>query len=722
MVPYRRLGYVAAREPEPPTYRPLLSMAIRRLAGLVVVLLSVLPAFRLIRLERSGPWGESTVAEAARAYDVMLWGSVLVVGVAMLVGIWARQKERSGSGEAPTLDVVRPLAIVIARIPAGRFALACGAAAFALASLVTNRVFQRLLTNVDEMTSVIHARYLAAGQWGGPVGESAEAWLIPNMLVTDVGWVSQYPPGHLLLLAGAEWAGPAWLLGPTLLGLMVAFSCLAATRLLTTRPVEARVGGVLLTLSPFLLLLGGGALSHLSAGAAISAALYFGLRARDGRAVWALGAGLATGAAVLSRPWTGIVLATTLTLGPWLHQMLLARRSSERRKGDAALVSRVAFWVLGGVPFALMFVVYNLQVFGNPFELGYEVLYGPAHKLGFHLDPWGYPYGVTEAIAYTSADLVRFGVALLDTPVPLTLVVGLTLLLAPRLPEGARTLALWALVPLAINAAYWFHQPRMLFEAAPGWVWLGVVGVGLALRSANGPVRIATATAVVVALVVGLWAFVPVRFAGNTWSEETLARITTPLAQPGEAEKIVFVHASWRERIAGRFQAAGMRNDSLQAIIRRNDMCALDRYAKVRRGVALTGSGSPLDRTLDQTQTSELRDGLNPHETQGGVRVPRLAGVAWTRDCDREFNADRFGAVSLAPLLWQGALPGLADARGSARRAAMYVRDFGPEANRVLLERFPEREAWVFAPVAPDTPPRLVPYREGMELLWGPVL
>lgn len=712
-----------------------MGLTLQRFAGAAIALLTVLPLYQLIRVDRSGPWGESTVAEAARGFDVSLWGSVLVIGVAVVVGIWSRRRAKGGAdsvepnsreadaGSDTTDDTggpeaLRGAAAFVARLPIVPFAIACGVVATSLAALIAHRVFLRLLTNVDEMTSIIHARYLAAGMWGGPVEGAAEAWLLPNMLVVDKGWISQYPPGHLLLMAAFERLGAPWLLGPVLLGLMVTFACLATHRLLHSRPIEVRVGALLLTLSPFLLLLGGGALSHLSAGSALAAAAYFGVRARDGRALWALVAGVATGVAVVCRPWTGLALAPVLTVGPWLYQAILARREAERRRGDRALVARVAWWILGGLPFAVLIAWTNLQLFGNPLQLGYEVLYGPAHQLGFHLDPWGYPYGLREAIAYTSADLVRFGVALLDTPVPLTLVVAATLLFGRRLPPGARVLALWALVPVAANALYWFHQPRMLFEAAPGWIYLAVVGVGLALRSAKPGVRAATLTAVAVSLAVGAWAFVPLRFAGHSWSDETLARITPPAVE-GDAPALVFVHASWHERVAGRFQAAGMRNDSLQAVVRRNDMCAIDRYARVRNNESVAGYGSALDATVDETQTSELRAGLSPVATPGGVRVPRLEGAEWTPACERELAADRFGAVSLAPLIWQGALPGLDETDAHPSRQSMFVRDYGPERNRALLDRFPQRQAWVFTATGPDSAPRLVPYEEGMRVLWG---
>jgi len=90
-----------------------------------------------------------------------------------------------------------------------------------------------------------------------------------------------------------------------------------------------------------------------------------------------------------------------------------------------------------------------------------------------------------------------------------------------------------------------------------------------------------------------------------------------------------------------------------------------------------------------------------------------MRGAAWPPACAREVAADRFGAVSLAPLLWQGDLPGLA-----SDGAPLFVRDYGPERNQAVLRAFPDRTPAVFARRAEAAPPTLIPYDEAMALLW----
>ena len=81
-------------------------------------------------------------------------------------------------------------------------------------------------------------------------------------------------------------------------------------------------------------------------------------------------------------------------------------------------------------------------------------------------------------------------------------------------------------------------------------------------------------------------------------------------------------------------------------------------------------------------------------------------------ECAREARADRVGTLELEPLLWQTPIPELEPG------APLLFRDLGPEENGRVLARHPGVDAWV--QVAPTgSGAGLLPYREGMELLWG---
>jgi hypothetical protein len=348
--------------------------------------------------------------------------------------------------------------------------------------LLTGRVLYRgFFTNVDEIASTIHARYLANGLLAGPIGNAPEAWLIPNTLMVSEGWVSHFPPTNLFAMAALIRLGVPTLLGPIFAGALAGLLALSLPRLLPEHPGPARVAALLIAVTPFVFLLGGGSMSHVSASAFGAAVLYAGLRARDGSVWWGVAAGAAVGLMVSDRPLIGLVLGTVFTLGVWGPAAF-----GDNPHGRAWLLRRAGAALLGGAPFALFLGWFNQRLYGNPLTLGYIAAFGDRHRLGFHMDPWGYPYGLREAVAFTSSDVLSLGVQLLETPFPITAVIGLYLLFAPRLPKGAAVLAAWAFLPVVANAYYWFHDVRMLFEAAPAWITLGVIAA-LGLAGGFGP-------------------------------------------------------------------------------------------------------------------------------------------------------------------------------------------------------------------------------------------
>jgi len=149
-----------------------------------------------------------------------------------------------------------------------------------------------------------------------------------------------------------------------------------------------------------------------------------------------------------------------------------------------------------------------------------------------------------------------------------------------------------------------------------------------------------------------------------------------------------------------------MRPDSLNPILRRNDPCDVQLYLEARE----QGRPTPvvLDRNFEPGSPRHLvREASGPD-----LSVLRDPSRAWAPSCLREVRSDRLGAISTAPLLWQGALPGVDE-----HRAPMFVRDLGPDANLGLIERYPDRTAWILAPG--EAGRILLQYGEGIGLLWS---
>jgi hypothetical protein len=672
--------------------------------GAALLVFAFAPVYRAVDIGGEAPFRQASISVAEVTLQLAWWGSLVALLVAILLARLFPDVPRSLGRRVSDL-LARP------RLP--WFAAGTGLLALVLALGIWVLLYEGLYTYVDEMASVIHARFLARGLLAGPLPDLTEGWLVPNMLVVGEGWVSQYPPSHLLVMAAFVRLGAPGLIGPVMLGAMVGLVALSLPRLVPAHPRAMRVATVLTALSPFLLFLAGGALSHLTAGAALVAVLYAALRARDGLAAWGLAVGAAVGLAVTARPLVGLLLGTLFPVALWWP----AVRNGALRWG----LRRVGATLVGGIPFAVGLGWYHTRLFGSPTRWGYLAAFGDGHGLGFHRDPWGYEYGPIDALGFTSTDLLSLGVQLLETSPPITAAIGAYLLLGRRIPSGAGMLIVWALLPVLGNAFYWFHSSRMLFEAAPAWIALGVLAVGEGVKPVEegrggawrGYAGSVVAWVAVLALMGSVLRDVPARWRTNGWTPETLEAITVPDV-PDPEPALVFVHTSWNERLSATLQGSGaMRQDSVTFALRRNATCDLHRYAVLRerqvRG-ELQGGALP---TLDFSTTADDGTNLVRRQLEGGGTVRMREGDTLDEACLREMRADRFGTVALAPLVWQGDLPG--DERG----ASMFVRDLGPEKNERIRAAFPDRTGYVLVPLAPEGPPRVVAYDEAMRVLWG---
>ena len=247
--------------------------------------------------------------------ELIVWGTLAMCGIGLLI---ARVV-----GDAPIRRFVHRVGARIESVGAVAWATAMGVVAFGLAFLVQRFIYEGLLTNPDEMISLIQARYLAAGRLGGVLDGDPAAWLILNSLVTDGRWVSQYPPGHLGVLTLGVMVGAPLLVGPVFAGISAGFFTRSLELLAPERVRSVRAASLLLAASPFTALLGGQIMSHSTTMAAGSVALFASLRARNGKGGasvlgWAIAAGAAGALMVAARPWTGLTVGTVLVLGPWL--------------------------------------------------------------------------------------------------------------------------------------------------------------------------------------------------------------------------------------------------------------------------------------------------------------------------------------------------------------------------------------------------------------------
>jgi hypothetical protein len=190
---------------------------------------------------------------------------------------------------------------------------------------------------------------------------------------------------------------------------------------------------------------------------------------------------------------------------------------------------------------------------------------------------------------------------------------------------------------------------------------------------------------------------------GGTYMES--ARLSIPSVG---APSLVFVHGGWPTRIAMRLVAHGLRGDSLEAVMAQNPTCDVHNFAVwyASKPVGRAAAPTPLRFSPDLLNTTSQM------EIAQGDEIRYRRGIPLSRTCLREVASDTLGIIDIAPLLWQGDMPGL---RGTG---AMIVRDMGPEANARLIARYPERVPMLYYRPEKEGVPKLAPYAVGIKTLW----
>ncbi len=606
---------------------------LRAALGAVLALLAVLPLHSLLQRPETGLAGAATAA-MTQAYTSFVWAGFLFLLIPAFLAcrlLEPAAMERA-AGRAGRL---------LTALPAGAFATLAALIAFAAAAGFGALVLHGQPNLIDAMAQLLQARYLAAGHWSGPGPALGAFWQTQQSLFTPHGWVSQYPPGHIVLLTLGLRLHAVWAVGPFMLALTVLFATLAAGRLLPERPAVARLGGLLVAVSPFLIAHAGAYMNHTTAAAFGAFAVWSALRAARGKWLWAVAAGAGVGAQFATRPLSGVTLGITLAV--WLGLSHHDAGDDTASASSSNSVSVLAGLALGALPLLLAVAFYNLHFFGSPTRFGYDAALGPAGGLGFGTDPWGNTYGPAQALAYTSAELSTLGLFLLETPLPLVAVIGLFLMFAPRLSRNERLLVAWATLPVAAQLLYWHHGlfmgPRMLNEVAPAWCLLAALaGVTLVERL---PERMAAATQYSPrvlgasllggALVAGVAALSPLRLVSYAQHPAALDAVRGALSPA-----LVFVHGGWTSRLSMRLAAAGMRLDSVESALRQNPTCAVQQYADAREQGGALPALDFVPRAFPLPQSVEISPGNR-------IRIGK--GESLSGECAREATADRQGTI-----------------------------------------------------------------------------
>jgi hypothetical protein len=368
----------------------------------------------------------------------------------------------------------------------------------------------------DERAYLFAARLFAHGEVGLP--SPPHAFTNPMILLEPM-WTSRYPPGHSLVLAPATWIGAErWVL-PVLAGVLVVAVWSFARD--SFGPRHGALAAVLAATSPFVWAVHGTVMPFGTATTMLAvflAAAARGERTKQRR--WMVLAGVAVGAAFVTRPFDAVAFALPFAL----RTAWEARRPAGR--------PMLAWTAVGFAAIAWLLPAHDALVMGHWWQMPYSVA-GPGRiQLGFGqvLPNESLVHSPAQAIGNLVSVVARLEAWALG-PLGLVLIAAGALRAATRADRLLRAtlgcyVVLYALLPAP---GTWDVGPTYYFATMPLLVPLAVRGASW-LRDraraidATGVARRAASWVVVLGAVVSVVALVPMRAAHlSALSTEILA-------------------------------------------------------------------------------------------------------------------------------------------------------------------------------------------------------
>lgn len=581
----------------------------------------------------------------------------------------------------------------IMRVPHRTFAATASALTTLLTAFVAWYCYAGRGFTGDELAATWHARMLLAGRLSVPMPAHPEFFDVVAMVGHGPLWYSQYPIGGPALLALGLSLGTAWLVNPVLMG-VGAWQLYRFVRRAFDEPA-ARAATLLFALSPFVLVLGATQLTHapvlamtmlaLASLAAWENAVSSAVRTRQ-----ALVLGAALGVIATMRPLDALLVAVPVMA----FQLDAVRRDAMRWH---SLVAEVAALMLP----VLLLLLANVATTGSAFTFAYDVANGPAHRIGFHLDPNGEMHTPLRGLVYASGYLMRLDRFLFEWPLPALLVVVLSLALLVRATRWDSLLLSLVGAFLVGYGAYWFpgflDGPRFLFPVVPVFVLYAA-----RLPEAAAPVRHVTARRVLAVLVplCVLFAWLvplpftsaPARLAGLRSQRTKLKTDVIAQARAGRLEHaLVLVREPWRGRLLAGVRALGVQQFEAERFVNSVDACGLqlalddvDRLAS-------------RDTSARRAWVFERARALGPATLEttgpGDGRVAHAAGSPISARCLDEQRGDSIGTMPFAMFLATQQVSG----DGRPDGAVVWARDLGAR-DTLLLPEFGRRSWYRYVP------------------------
>lgn len=616
-------------------------------------------------------WGNPYPGEATAYW----WRGSLLAGVVAMLAFVGGDRLASASGA---------LFARLNRVGTTAWAAAVGLVAFALSAAIAIAVFERGVTTTDELAQLWHARILLSGRLSLPPDAHPEFFSL-DTVVDAPQWFSQFPIGGPALQALGLLVKAPWLVNPVLMALTAIALYVFGRRAFGEG--AGRLISATTALSPSLVIMSGTMMNHppvlcLMAWALVALVYWDQSASSSARLRSAAALGLLLGLMATIRPLDAMVAA--LVIGTFQLARVFVDRSRMPQ-----LIVQCLFGLLGFAP--LLWA--NARTTGHPLRFAYELQWGRAHGLGFHVDPYGHVFtpreGIERAIAYVGE--LNMYVTAWPVPAVMLAIVALCLLRRPTRWD-ALLLALFFAQVLAY-AAYWGEGellgPRFLYTALPTLIVL-IARLPLLMAERTTGARRRGVMAFFAAAVFITW-LIP----GMPLNAIALARVAASARQnlrvdvahavesAGVERALVFLREPFSARLTRRLWGVGASRPQTAQLLASHDACAL--LDTVRRLESQSVRDSMIAVPLLRASATFTNAAGALESTDGILQFNGQS--SFTAACKNEVDSDSTGGfvafglgLPLEPISTLGTVDG----------DIVFAADLG-ERNSLLRERFGDR-------------------------------
>lgn len=261
-------------------------------------------------------------------------------------------------------------------------------------------IFNGEVIDADALSQITQARLMITGHVVHDVPQLLRDVIQIVYATETVPSFSQYPPGHLVLMAGALALG----LAPQVVNIVGGGILVIATAALARRVHGGHglVAGVMMATSPFFLVIAGEGMNHMTS-AVCMAGVALCLMPRRGARLASPGLWAAALAGALFA-WSGITRPLpTMTQGAvWIAVWCAA--VARNRAEASRLCGALGAFVAGGAGPLILAACYNLATTGDATTFGYQVHNVAMHAMGFRASG-PYPHMPGDALDHLAATL-----------------------------------------------------------------------------------------------------------------------------------------------------------------------------------------------------------------------------------------------------------------------------------------------------------------------------